>query len=55
MEPILGILAGLVYALVIPYYQSHLNKVWDQAAGGGAPQLERADQQPEIPPPPSTI
>jgi hypothetical protein len=49
------VLAGLVYALVIPYYQSHLNKVWDQAVAGGAPQLEPADQHPEIPPPPSTV
>ena len=49
-EPVLGLIAFLVYSLHVPYYQSGLNKVWDAygAAGAGT----AAATPPPLPPPP---
>ena len=51
VEPVLGAIAGLLYFLMIPYYQSHLNSVWDLAAGA-SPATEGA-AAPLSPPPPA--
>ena len=29
VEPVLGLIAALVYSLHVVYYQSHLNKIWE--------------------------
>jgi hypothetical protein len=50
VEPILGTIAGLIYFLHIPYYQDHLNKVWDQGAVAG-PAGEASASLPPPPPP----
>jgi uncharacterized protein DUF4234 len=54
VEPILGLVAAYIAALHIPYYQSHLNKVWELYQGGGAPPAPMAPsgQPASIPPPP---
>ncbi|HJP65587.1 MAG TPA: hypothetical protein VKA30_04705, partial [Actinomycetota bacterium] len=51
-EPVLGLIAFLVYSLHIPYYQSGLNKVW-AAYGVGEP-AAAATTPPPLPPPPPT-
>jgi hypothetical protein len=56
-EPILAVLASLVYFLVVPYIQSHLNKLWDaaMAKSASAPSSAVPMQPPPVPPvPPST-
>ena len=30
VEPVLGLIAALVYSLHVVYYQSHLNKIWER-------------------------
>ena len=54
VEPILGVIAALVYFLAAVYYQGHLNKVWELYQGGGAPPAPMAPsgQPASIPPPP---
>jgi hypothetical protein len=49
-EPVLGLIAFLVYSLHIPYYQSGLNKVW---AAYGAVEPGAAEAPPPLPPPPA--
>jgi hypothetical protein len=49
VEPILGVVAGIFYFLHMPYYQGHLNKVWDEARSGAA---LPPSGTPAIPPPP---
>jgi hypothetical protein len=41
--------AGLFYLLHMPYYQGHLNKMWDAARSGAA---LPPSGMPAIPPPP---
>ena len=50
LEPVLAAVAGVIYFLIIPYAQSHLNQAWDAAATGAGPGLSGAP--PGIPPPP---
>ena len=52
VQPILGLVAAIVAALHIVYYQGELNKVWDaaRAAGSTAPMTPSAS--PQVPPPP---
>lgn len=63
LEPILGLVLALVSSLYTVYYQSHLNKVWDQALGASmlppvsTPQMAAPAQaptpaMPPTPPPP---
>jgi len=51
IEPVLGLVLAFLYSLYIWYYQSHLNGLWDRAAGRGG-QLPPAPGPPAIPPPP---
>ena len=63
VEPVLGLLLGLLWSLYPIYYQSHLNKVWDAALAAGAraqavgqpPAAEQpqAVTPPPVPPPPA--
>jgi hypothetical protein len=50
IEPILGVLGSILYSLHVPYYQGHLNKVWDAAVGKAA--SAPAAGPPNVPPPP---
>lgn len=47
VEPILGLLASIVAALHVVYYQTHLNAVWDAALAGSS-----ASPAPPMPPGP---
>jgi hypothetical protein len=49
VEPILAVLASLFYFLIVPYIQSHLNKLWDAAAARSASAAGPA--MPPAPPP----
>jgi Domain of unknown function (DUF4234) len=48
-EPVIGLIAFLVYLLHVPYYQSGLNRIWDAYGVGAQP-----PQAPPVPPPPAT-
>ena len=52
VEPIFGLLGAFFLALYIPYYQQHLNGVWDRAVAA-ASALPSTGGTPPIPPPPS--
>ncbi len=54
VEPIVGVLASLLYFLIVPYIQSHLNKIWDAAAarGASAPGTTMPEGAPPVPPTP---
>ena len=52
VEPILGVLASIVYALHMPYYQGHLNSVYDTAQVSALPTSPAAPGMPPAPPPP---
>jgi hypothetical protein len=55
VEPFLVVIAGLFYFLMVPYVQSHLNKVWDAALareGSGMGQPMGGQMPPAVPPPP---
>jgi hypothetical protein len=52
VEPILGLLAALVYALHIVYLQSHLNKLWDKAQQPSVSAPMMTPGTPPLPPPP---
>jgi hypothetical protein len=49
LEPVLGLIASLFYALNVPYMQSHLNAIWDSAAAGNS------GLPPTPPPPPGSV
>ena len=51
VEPIIGLLGAFFVALYIPYYQQHLNGVWDRAVAAASP-LPSTEGLPPIPPPP---
>jgi hypothetical protein len=51
VEPILGLLGAFFLALFIPYFQDHLNGVWDRALAS-ASGLPPSPGRPSIPPPP---
>jgi hypothetical protein len=51
LEPIIGLIAALFYSLHMPYYQLHLNGVWDASVGLAA-LPPPAPGAPAIPPPP---
>jgi len=52
VEPVLGLIASLFYALHVPYYQSHLNGIWNARAGQPAAMQPTAPEAPTVPPPP---
>jgi quinol-cytochrome oxidoreductase complex cytochrome b subunit len=52
VQPILGLVAGIVAGLHILYYQSELNKIWDAAAAGRPSQPSSVAGVPPVPPPP---
>ena len=52
IEPILGLVLAFVWSLYVPYYQSHLNGVWDRATMAAVPPTPG---QPPIPPPPPPV
>jgi hypothetical protein len=51
VEPVLGLVLAFFYSLYIPYYQTHLNRVWDRAAAAGPVGLPAPPPQPPPPPP----
>ncbi len=51
VEPILGLIAAIVYALHIPYLQSHLNKIWERYQSS-TPAMPGGATPPAIPPAP---
>jgi len=51
VEPVLGLIAALVYSLHIVYYQSHLNTIWERYQAG-TPAMPSASTPPAVPPPP---
>jgi hypothetical protein len=51
VEPILGLLAGILYYLNVVYYQSHLNKIWERYQAG-TPAMPAGSTPPAVPPPP---
>jgi hypothetical protein len=48
-EPVLGLIAFLVYSLHVPLYQSGLNRVWDAYS---APSTSESTAPPPLPAPP---
>ncbi len=52
VEPVLGLVASLFYALHVPYYQSHLNGVWNVGARRPASLMPEPPEAPTVPPPP---
>jgi hypothetical protein len=50
VEPILGLVAYYVAGLSLPYYQGHLNVVWDSALASAARPMSTGG--PSMPPPP---
>jgi len=53
IEPILGVLGAFFYSLHMPYYQGHLNTLWDRARTGVLPGPPVQGGPPAMPPPPS--
>ena len=51
VEPVLGLIAALVYSLHVVYYQSHLNKIWERYQAG-TPAIPASSTPPAVPPPP---
>lgn len=51
VEPVIALIASLVYFLIVPYLQSHLNKAWDAASATPAA-LSGPTELPPPPPPP---
>lgn len=52
VQPILGLVAGIVAGLHILYYQAELNKIWDAAAAGRLSPPSSVTGVPPVPPPP---
>ena len=52
IEPILGVLASILYSLHMVYYQGHLNSVYDTAQVSALPTSPGAPEIPPAPPPP---
>ncbi len=50
VEPIIGLIGSLFYSLHLPYFQSHLNTVWDTAVA--AQYASVMPSQPAMVPPP---
>jgi len=51
VEPVLGLIAAIIYALHIPYLQSHLNKIWERYQVA-TPAMPGVATPPAIPPAP---
>jgi uncharacterized protein DUF4234 len=51
IEPIIGLVLAFIWSLYVPYYQYHLNGVWDRAVSAGV-SFPPVRQPPAVPPPP---
>src|SRR5713226_601334 len=54
LEPIIGLIAALFSSVHVPYFQSHLNAVWDSALASAARPISSGGPSlpPPLPPPP---